>query len=547
MAPKTGCVDRPLEGAVPDPPICCDPSYAIRISDTRAVDILFVVDNSGSMADEQALLQAQFPALMQTLRNLNGGMPDVHIGVTSTDLGTGMFQITYCEEPEGDAGSLLTGDCTPLAAPPYLVDTEPKNCFIEKDIGSAGELVLCPAHDCAEQHCTVLGTTLQIDERGCPRCRNYGEDSLAESFACRATLGTWGCGFEQPLEAMYKALDPINAANAGFVRDDAILAVVLITDEDDCSARNPRLFDNSQTAINSTLGPLTSFRCFEFGITCDRNARTAQGRRQDCVPREDPGALLHPVSRYTQFLRSLKAEERLVVAAIAGPFAGSVSVGRDEYDQPAVQPSCATARGGAVPGVRLKAFVEAFNGPVDLGWAYTPICSPTYTDALQGVAEKIAGMLDPCFPFPLKGCADPAVLAGLPGDGQVCNDTCRPGCTVQEVREETPAPTSVPPCLQVCPAGPCPQNVDPAAAYAEGHPDPRDPSLPVPACWQVVYNEHCHEARGAEVVIARRADPPAGTRTTVSCQTLAPREQLCQNGLDDDEDCLIDTEDPDCG
>ncbi len=46
------------------------------------VDILWVIDNSGSMADEQAKLAENFPAFMEFF--LESGL-DYHIGVTSTD------------------------------------------------------------------------------------------------------------------------------------------------------------------------------------------------------------------------------------------------------------------------------------------------------------------------------------------------------------------------------------------------------------------------------------------------------------------------------
>jgi hypothetical protein len=321
---------------------------------TSEVDLLFVIDNSGTMAGEQANLRANFPALMTQLRSAAGGLPNVHIGVTTTDLGTGMFQITYCEEVGGDAGELVKGNC-PTAT--FVVD----------------------------------GLT------GCPRCRNYTGESLEDVFSCIADLGTMGCGFEQPLEALYKALDPATTANSGFLRADSVLAVILVTDEDDCSASNPYLYDNTQTDINSTIGPLTSYRCFEWGITCDINSRTQPGERHDCVPRDDPAALLHPMDRYVSQLLSLRDPGRLVVAAISGPVTPStsgtgfdVTVGRDAADQPVLQYSCNTTTDGAVPGIRLFNFVEAFNTPTDLEtWAYSSICSNDYSPPLQGIGQQI--------------------------------------------------------------------------------------------------------------------------------------------------------------
>ena len=107
------CIDRPMKNAKPAPNI--GSAISIPQSAERDVDMLFIIDNSGSMADEQAMLQAQFSALMSELRNITGGLPNVHLGVTSTDLGTSPFPITFCEEAGGDKGNLLTGNQVPPA------------------------------------------------------------------------------------------------------------------------------------------------------------------------------------------------------------------------------------------------------------------------------------------------------------------------------------------------------------------------------------------------------------------------------------------------
>ena len=80
------CINRPMRNSPPDP------DYATMVvipqSSERDVDILFVIDNSGSMEDEQENLRLNFSALMESLRGMNGGLPNVHVGVASTDLGT---------------------------------------------------------------------------------------------------------------------------------------------------------------------------------------------------------------------------------------------------------------------------------------------------------------------------------------------------------------------------------------------------------------------------------------------------------------------------
>jgi hypothetical protein len=511
------------------------------------VDILFVIDNSESMADEQAMLQGHFPALLTVLRNMQGGLPNLHFGVTSTDLGTSPYQIPSCG-PGGDAGNLLTGSCTNPALVPYIVDVAPSGCEITQDASG------CSAHTCSQAHCAHEPSThFVIDGNNCPRCRNYAGESLEDVYSCLTSLGIWGCDFEQPLEAMVQALDSANTHNAGFLRDNALLAVVFITDEDDCSASDPSLFDDSQTGIDSALGPLTSYRCFEFGVTCDINDRMHLGLRQDCVPREDSAALLHPASRYIAFLESIKDPQLLVIAAIAGPvYSQTVTVGWNELDQPEVQFSCSTDRGGGRPGIRMKSVIEAFNQEDDLGWAYTSICAPTYTDAGQGVGSRITDILAfQCLPAPLKGCADPGVEFGLPQMPQHCavNEQCRPECTVIDVYHRgTPdeVKAGVPPCLEICPSGPCPGNTLRSAAYALGHPLLRDADLPVPACWYINFQERCPQSNYAELVISRRTDPPARTFAEVHCRQILQSDLFCHDGFDNDEDCLVDEADPDC-
>jgi hypothetical protein len=63
------------------------------------------------------------------------------------------------------------------------------------------------------------------------------EPDLHAAFACAAQVGTGSLADpERPMEAMVQAVTPGTAAsdcNTGFVRDDAILVVTFITDEDD--------------------------------------------------------------------------------------------------------------------------------------------------------------------------------------------------------------------------------------------------------------------------------------------------------------------------
>ncbi len=548
---------------------CFDPDCAPRCwndgnymsvpqSTERAVDILFVIDNSGSMAGENNIMRAHFPALTFALRNMAGGLPDVHVGVTTTDLGTGVFDISYCEEVGGDAGNLVTGSCeNPTGGAPYLVDVAPQGCEITREADNT-----CSAHSCSLADCVGEPTAffVQDSSTGCPRCRNYADETLEDALSCIASLGTMGCGYEQPLEAMKKALEPANTANTGFLRPDAVLAVLLVTDEDDCSASDPQLYDNTQTDIDSPLGPLTAFRCFEHGVSCDINDRNHQGERQHCVPRQDATALLVPLSSYVEFLQDLRDPQELVVAAIAGPVTASpdgvghnVDVVLDAMGNPELQYGCTVADGGAVPGIRIHHLIAAFNEGEDLAtWAYSSICSADYTPALAGFGNKIKDRLDSqCPPGPFKGCSDVGVEFGSPQALVTCpvNERCLPECVVGEIRyrgTEEQVGVWMPSCLEVCTGGFCQGNTNRSLAYAGGHPPDRDPDLPVEVCWHVVFNPDCPDSNYAELRAARRTDPPPRTFLVYSCEQVERNETLCDDGVDNNENCLVDMNDPCC-
>jgi hypothetical protein len=59
------CLDHPLKPVVYDKTQTDETTVAIAIN--KDVDILFVIDNSGSMAEEQALLSKNFAAIIGVL------------------------------------------------------------------------------------------------------------------------------------------------------------------------------------------------------------------------------------------------------------------------------------------------------------------------------------------------------------------------------------------------------------------------------------------------------------------------------------------------
>lgn len=248
------------------------------------------------------------------------------------------------------------------------------------------------------------------------RERNY-EGSLAETFSCIARLGTQGCGFEQQLEAMRRALDPALGLNPGFLRHDARLAVIVVSDEDDCSASDRALFDPRRT----DLGPLSNFRCFEHGVICDVSDPRFIGNHPGCQPRQD-SPYVHGVDEYVEFLRSLKREpERdVMVAGILGKSIDPIRV-ESTTTGPEVAQSCFSDEAdtqGAFPPVRLRAFLEAFDVHKQ-----TNICTGDLADALDEIGEFIGP--------PPEGTCIGASLA----DSDPRADGVQPLCSVSEIRE----------------------------------------------------------------------------------------------------------------
>jgi len=296
----------------------------IPVEINRDIDILFVIDNSGSMKEEQASLKQNFRRFMNELNNIEGGLPNVHIGVISTDVGAGDYG--GCER-DGDRGILQN-------APRGTCPT-PTDRYIKNVAGSNDE-----------------------------RIRNYpiedGKD-LSDVFSCIAELGTGGCGFEQTLESMRRALNGSNSENAGFLRDEAYLAIIFITDEDDCSTKDGSMFDPTQNSVDDELGPLSSFRCFDFGVKCDPDNPRTTGQKTDCRPRED-SKYMYPVQEYIDFLKGLKDDpDKVIVAGIIGN-PDPVRVDLDGDNNPTLQPSCGDPAIGknADPAVRIATLLDAF-------------------------------------------------------------------------------------------------------------------------------------------------------------------------------------------
>lgn len=165
-------------GVPPDSPVrtTCD-----------KIDFLFVVDNSGSMQTVQSTLVGSFPGFVAGLQTVLDQGIELNVGVVTSDAYT--YNVAGCN---------ALGD--------LVVQTG----------GALSSNMPCGPYAAGANYMTQA-------------------DDLATTFACAAQVGTSGSGIERPMEAMVNAVSQINAGpgecNEGFLRDDALLVVVVITDE----------------------------------------------------------------------------------------------------------------------------------------------------------------------------------------------------------------------------------------------------------------------------------------------------------------------------
>lgn len=418
LLPSLGaCLDHPLK------PVSLtrqqEEQQTVPISVNRDVDVLFVIDNSGSMAGEQATLAENFASFIGVLER-PGVDANYRIGITTTD--DGHF---HCNTP-AHSGRLRLSSC--LSRPEEFVFGTSEDAFEEA----------CASH-CDLSDIEILPTTTHRDHQAKPRPwleRIDGvtnlppEISTVEAFQCFGPQGIAGCGFESHLEAMNKTFARAEREDDdayGFFRPGAILAVVFVTDEEDCSARDgaellPAWTSDGTLAFwtpeNIETGNPTSEICWFAGTTCETNGdgsldchATDEDINGDPADGED--AVLFPVSRYTELLARIEEEKKksdpnqeVLVAVIGGVPPGyaedssiDLEYRNSTLTDPEFQrghgigPGCDVSGRTAAPPVRLREFAEEFEAG-DARNLHS-VCEADYSGALEAIADAIAVQVRP--------------------------------------------------------------------------------------------------------------------------------------------------------
>ncbi|HEX9049030.1 MAG TPA: hypothetical protein VF841_00695 [Anaeromyxobacter sp.] len=223
LAVLAGCakLDSVPRNAIQDCNLTVTPGVA-------ATDILFVVDDSTSMGNKQTLLKNGLYQFIQALSS-SPIAENYQIGVTTTSvLGWNDSENTY-----------VTG---PSAGVPYAAGTI---VAIARD-GSGnpipGDFVYASG---AYGGSRILGS---------------GQASLVPDFEANVLVGVDGSNREEPFRAARLALEKAapGGPNAGFLRPGARLAIVFLSDEDDCSGpSSPYILDSAGCRAAKTTGLLT--------------------------------------------------------------------------------------------------------------------------------------------------------------------------------------------------------------------------------------------------------------------------------------------------
>lgn len=236
----------PDEVPPPDPPMEVP-------SSCRHLDIVFSIDPSGSMDEELEFLRDTiFPELARTLRTLDD-VEDFRVGVMDS-----------CWDPPELHTSGRDGDCAFSSGQPWIDSRSPS---MEEEFACVGNM--------------------------------HGEDDAGYGSVSSCTGS--GSDNEHPATAAMYAIEAAAAgtANAGFLRDDSVLVVFAMTDEDEQPERGP--------------GPLDADAIFERIVAAKGDPRAVAflgvGGATDCdgvYGRADEAVLLkETTARFAAFDRGL--------------------------------------------------------------------------------------------------------------------------------------------------------------------------------------------------------------------------------------------------
>jgi hypothetical protein len=482
-----------LAGGCNDHPVSFVGSTAIveyqqetSVDPSENLDLLWVIDNSGSMCQEQKSLRDNFDRFIEQLDETN---LNLHIGVTTTHMEDdprlfepiarpGHLQSTpqplpgydrSCWTAVDENSENIAGDYTPirdLITAAVACMREPDSSLLE----FTDEEIACALEErddcsipgrCEAGACTSAALLPSPDSfRELPkvlRSEDYRTDGkldierLKQDFGCMALVGMRGYGFEKGLGAAVEAVSPdltggveggdgadASAPNHGFIRDDARFGLVFVTDENDCthdgslSEKADRCGDDLCDFWNhpdAQDSPLVEPATLKQQLMA--NLRATKGDEAF----DDSEVLVASIHGNSKRYRGdiIPGEEcRVDDASASIPSAcGAFSTCSDRsYED--VPPTCATRLGEAYSGDRYERFIREFDNFFPEPNETAPeapltgwMCTGDFRPALEAIGEFLNTVPAGCITRPIRECAGPddTCPAYAYGGGQ---GACRP-------------------------------------------------------------------------------------------------------------------------
>ncbi len=440
----TGGSDSTTDGSTTDGADIPD-GEGIALVLNKDADLLFVIDNSGSMGEEQQRLSANFGAFVDVLEDAG---VNYRVAVTTSDYGNprctpanfprpanqGRFALESCRGRIGLDGQARNDF---VFAPEMIDATSACTDFCDQGVHDAlqGEWSPTPIEQDGSMEARAWIERSNGDYN-LPAGVEAAADGLGISpadaaFRCIGPQGINGCGFESQLESMFWALaraEEPGELNYGFLRDAAVLSIVHVTDEADCSfnpaQQNIFLDLNNTWAWEEGATSPTSAVCWNAGVDCQG---AAPGPYASCevvnkdingnITGDAAASVLHPLEKYVKQLNDLELEKQqidqnqeVLVSLVGGVPPGYDSSQAeiqyiDNTDDPTEQikfgigPGCVAADGGsAIPPARIRDLAEQFA--VDGERNMFSICDSSYANTLDAIARRVVDQLKPgCFPI----------------------------------------------------------------------------------------------------------------------------------------------------
>ncbi|MBI2372650.1 MAG: hypothetical protein HYV07_01495 [Deltaproteobacteria bacterium] len=401
MTGALGCEDDPLI-RLPEPEIHVD---ELKQKDAAQVDILWVIDNSGSMVDEQNKLAANFDRFITGLTLCSGGAaddicdfatktcsksgapcnpPDYHIGVVSSD--------TLASVDQGKLRRV--GLCAPSAG------ATPADGSYTYCLGDN--------RDCAAPNATCdMGQSISFITPTTP--------AAAAAFSRAVRVGIGGSGLERGIQAAAMALGrdadrttggfkPQPGENQGFVRPEASLFVIFVSDEEDSSfGQVPyfyRAFESLKGAGNEGL---VSFS----GIVGPPDADGPTGATEGgCISQDGQNAIAG--TRYVSlamYSRGLSAEFRVCDnlrltcpegsscdVPVPGLPGACIPAGACQIDQDCGNFKCGDRGCITCENAKCSTSADRFLQLLTRNGVFAPICEDDYSQVLNALGFEAAGL-----------------------------------------------------------------------------------------------------------------------------------------------------------